>query len=262
MALTDHLREFRNRLFVCVAAIFVGFIVAWIFYDDIFTLLVTPILDVGGKLLDDKGIQVTPTVNGVSSSFLLQTKVSLVAGLVGASPIWLYEMWAFITPGLHRKERKWTISFVCVAGPLFMAGVALGYYVLPKGLSVLLGFTPGDGDVTSLVDLNDYLSFVIRVLLVFGVAFEIPLFVVMLNLAGIVKARQLAKWRSWIIFGTFIFAAVATPSTDPITMLLLAFPMVVLFMLSELIARFIDRRRRLNGDVDYADLDDDEASPI
>lgn len=262
MALTDHLREFRNRLFICVLAVVVGFIVAWIFYGQIFSILVRPILDVGGHLLTDKGIRVTPTVNGVSSSFLLQTKVSLVAGIVGASPVWLYELWSFITPGLHRNERKWTITFVAVAGPLFMTGVALGYYVLPKGLSVLLGFTPGDGDVTSLVDLNDYLSFVIRVLLVFGVAFEIPLFVVMLNLAGIVKARQLAKWRSWIIFGTFVFAAVATPSTDPITMLLLAFPMVVLFMVSELIARFIDRRRRLSGNVDYADLDDDEASPI
>ena len=262
MALTDHLREFRNRLFFSVAAVVVGFIVAWIFYGDIFNLLVNPILDVASRLREDKGIDVLPTLNGVPSSFLLQTKISLVAGIVGTSPVWLYQMWAFVTPGLHRHERKWTIIFVAVAGPLFMAGVALGYVVLPKGLAVLLGFTPGDGSVTSLVDLNDYLSFVMRVLLVFGVAFEIPLFVVMLNLAGVIKARQLAKWRSWIIFGTFVFAAVATPSTDPITMLLLAFPMVVLFMISELIARFIDRRRRLNGDVDYADLDDDELSPI
>jgi sec-independent protein translocase protein TatC len=141
-----------------------------------------------------------------------------------------------------------------------MAGVTLGYYVLPKGLSVLIGFTPSD--VTSLVELNDYLSFVIRVLLVFGVAFEIPLFVVMLNLAGVVRARQLAKYRGWIVFLTFVFAAVATPSTDPITMLLLAFPMVVLFMISELICRVIDRRRGRDQDPDYAEFDDDEVSPI
>ncbi len=101
-----------------------------------------------------------------------------------------------------------------------------------------------------------------RVLLVFGVAFEIPLFVVLLNLAGVVKARHLARWRAWIIFGTFVFAAVATPSTDPITMLLLAIPMVLLFLISEVIARIVDRRRGVNEPDDYADLDDDEQSPI
>ncbi len=163
-------------------------------------------------------------------------------------------------PGLHRNERKWTITFVAVAGPLFAAGVVLGYLVLPKGLSVLIGFTPDQ--VTNLVDLNGYLSFVLRILLVFGIAFEIPLFVVLLNLAGVVRGRHLSKWRSWIIFGTFVFAAVATPSTDPITMLLLAIPMVVLFLLSEVIAHLVDRRRGLNRAPDYAEYDDDEASPI
>lgn len=260
MALSDHLREFRNRLFISVLAVIVGFIVAWIFYGQIFDLLLNPILGVSRKLQAQQGIKAKPILNGVSSSFLLQTKVSLVAGLVGSSPVWLYEIWAFITPGLHHNERRWTVTFVAVAGPLFMAGVALGYVVLPKGLAVLIGFTPSN--VTNLIDLNGYLSFVMRVLLVFGVAFEIPLFVVMLNLAGIVKGRQLSKWRSWIVFGTFVFAAVATPSTDPITMLLLAIPMVALFLISEVIAHGIDRRRRRNGDVDYADLDDDEVSPI
>lgn len=260
MTLTDHLREFRNRLFVSVLAVVVGTIVAWIFYGQISDVLLDPIVDVGKKLAAEQDIETIPVVNGVASSFLLQTKVSLVMGIVGSSPVWLYELWAFIMPGLHRSERRWTILFVSVAGPLFFAGVALGYVVLPKGLAVLLGFTPDQA--TSLIDLNDYLTFVIRVLLVFGVAFQIPLFVVMLNLAGVVKARQLARWRGWIIFLTFIFAAVATPSTDPITMLLLAFPMIVLFLISELIARFIDRRRGHDQDPDYADFDDDEVSPI
>jgi sec-independent protein translocase protein TatC len=260
MALTDHLREFRNRLGISILAIVIGFIVAWAFYNQLLDILNKPVNDVAHQLFVEKGIRVKPVINGVASSFLLQTKISLVAGLVLASPIWLYELWAFIMPGLHRNERRWTILFVAVAGPLFMGGVTLGYYVLPKGLSVLIGFTPAD--VTSLVELNDYLSFVIRVLLVFGVAFEIPLFVVMLNLAGVVKARTLAKYRGWIIFLTFVFAAVATPSTDPITMLLLAFPMVVLFMISEVICRIIDRRRGRNLDPDYDDFDDEEASPI
>jgi sec-independent protein translocase protein TatC len=260
MALADHLREFRNRLAISVLAVVVGFVVAWAFYDQILHLLNEPVNEVRHQLRVQRGIKVTPVVQGVASSFLLQTKISLVAGLVAASPVWLYELWAFILPGLHRNERRWTVLFVSVAGPLFMAGVVLGYYVLPKGLSVLIGFTPVG--VTNLVELNDYLSFVIRVLLVFGIAFEIPLFVVMLNLAGVVKARQLAKYRGWIVLLTFVFAAVATPSTDPITMLLLAIPMVILFLVSELICRVIDRRRGRDLDPDYADFDDDEVSPI
>jgi sec-independent protein translocase protein TatC len=197
----------------------------------------------------------------VAGAFILQVKVSLVAGIVLSSPVWLYELWAFILPGLHRSERKWTIIFVSIAGPLFASGVALGYWVMPKGLQVMLSFTP-DG-LSNFIDVSTYLNFVLRVLLVFGVAFEIPLFVVLLNLAGVVSGKQLGQWRAWIIFATFIFAAVATPSTDPITMLLLAIPMVLLFLISEVIARLVDRRRgRQSSEPDYNTLDDDEASPL
>ncbi|MEJ7705870.1 MAG: twin-arginine translocase subunit TatC [Nocardioidaceae bacterium] len=186
--------------------------------------------------------------------------MALTAGLVFSCPVWLYQLWAFIMPGLHRTERKWTLIFVSVAGPLFLAGVALGYYVLPKGLAVLLGFTP-EG-VSNLIDVKDYLNFILRILIVFGISFELPLFVVLLNLAGAVKARQLARWRSWIIFALFIFAAVATPSTDPITMLMLAIPMSILFLISEQIARFTDRRRGVDSEPDYDSFDDDVASPL
>src|SRR4029079_13804785 len=114
---------------------------------------------------------------------------------------WLYELWAFIMPGLHRHERRWTLLFVAIAGPLFVGGVALGFWVMPKGLTVMLGFTP-DG-LSNLIDVNSYLNFVLRVLLVFGVAFEIPLFVVLLNLAGIVSGKQLGRWRSRTVMATF-----------------------------------------------------------
>jgi sec-independent protein translocase protein TatC len=199
-------------------------------------------------------------INTIGGSFLLQTKISLVAGIVIASPIWLYELWAFILPGLHRNERRWTYVFVSIAGPLFAGGVILGYWVMPKGMSVLLGFTP-EG-VSNFIDSEHYLNFILRVLLVFGIAFEIPLFVVLLNLAGVVRARHLARWRAWIIFGVFVFAAVATPSTDPITMILLAVPMAILFLISEAICHLLDRRRYRNGEPDYAEFDDDEQSPI
>jgi len=260
MSLTEHLRELRRRLFISVVSIVVGFVVGFAFYAEISKFLTEPYTSTVQRLAEEQGVQSEAVITGVASPFLLQAKVALVSGIVMTSPIWLYQIWAFILPGLHRNERKWTVLFVSIAGPLFLAGVALGYYVLPKGLAVLIGFTPVD--VTNLVDLNGYVGFILRILLVFGVSFEIPLFVVLLNLAGVLRARQLAKWRSWIVFGTFIFAAVATPSTDPITMLFLALPMTALFLVSEVIARFIDRRRGRNKDPDYADYDDDEASPI
>jgi sec-independent protein translocase protein TatC len=261
MTLVEHLKELRNRLFVAVIAVIVASIVAWFFYNDIYHLLTRP-ARIGISHLD-KSQQKNAKIftAGVSGAFILRTKVSLVAGIVASSPIWLYELWAFIMPGLHRHERKWTMIFVAVAGPLFVGGVALGFWVMPKGLTVMLNFTP-DG-LSNFIDVGTYLNFVLRVLLVFGIAFEIPLFVVLLNLAGIVKGTQLGRWRSWIVMATFVFAAVATPSTDPITMLLLAIPMTLLFLLSEVIARFMDKRRGRGGtEPDYDELDDEEISPL
>jgi sec-independent protein translocase protein TatC len=261
MALADHLRELRSRLLISAAAILLGAVVGWIFYQDLLRLLQHP-LEVSKVDLAKHGLHPNTFVPGISTPFILQAKTALVAGLVIASPVWLYEIWAFIVPGLHRQERKWTLVFLAVAGPLFLAGVGLGYYVMPKGITVLLQFTPHN--VENLLPLDQYLNFVLRVLLVFGVSFEIPLFVVLLNLAGVVKGRQLGKWRAWIIFLTFVFAAVATPSTDPITMCLLAFPMVILFVIAEIIARTIDRgRSRRAGETGgEADWDDDRPSPI
>ncbi len=260
MTLTEHLRELRSRLFVSVCSVVVGFIVAWAFYQPIYDLLRHPLQVAVDRLNEKTDQDIRLVINNVAGSFLLQTKISLVAGIVLASPVWLYQLWAFIMPGLHRTEKKWTLVFVAIAGPLFGAGVALGYAVMPKGLEVLLGFTP-EG-VSNLIDSQHYLNFMLRILLVFGVSFEIPLFVILLNLAGVVRATHLKKWRAWIMFATFVFAAVATPSTDPITMLFLAVPMVALFLISEGIAVLVDRRRAAAGEPDYADLEDDEASPL
>ncbi len=260
MSLTDHLRELRRRLFISIVTIVVGFVIGFVYYDEISRVLTAPYTTTREQLARAQGVKSEAVISGVATPFLLQAKVALVSGIVMASPVWLYQIWAFILPGLHRGERKWTLLFVAIAGPLFLAGVTLGFYVLPKGLAVLIGFTPDS--VTNLVDLNDYLSFILRILLVFGVSFEIPVFVVLLNLAGIVKAHHLARWRAWIIFGTFIFAAVATPSTDPITMLFLATPMTLLFLISEVICRVIDRRRGHGEPDDYDAYDDDEASKI
>ena len=149
-------------------------------------------------------------------------------------------------PGLHPHERKWSRVVAAIAGPLFFAGVALGYYVLPKGISVLIAFVPDD--VTNLVDFGAYFSFVTRMLLIFGVAMEIPFFVILLNLAGVVSGRALGRYRPWIVIGVFVFAAVATPSTDPFSMLMLAIPMQVLFLVAEIVARIVDRARGRGDD--------------
>jgi sec-independent protein translocase protein TatC len=258
MALADHLRELRARLLTVVLVLVAGTVVAWFFYDFLFSLILDPYNDARERL-EAKGVKTEPVISGVASSLLLRLKISALAAVIATSPIWLYQIWAFIVPGLHPNEKRWTQLFTVVAGPLFVAGVAVAYYVLPKGMEVLIGFTPSD--IQSLIEFDKYLSFIIRMMLVFGIAFEIPLFVVMLNLAGVIRGATLGAYRPWIVVGTFIFAAVATPSTDPFSMVMLAVPMSVLFLVSEGIARLIDKRRAARGG-HYDGLDDDVASPL
>jgi len=240
MALSDHFRELRARLIRSALVLVVAFILAIVFYDQLLALVQHP-YNAAQQTLKDKGIVSTIYVGDATGGLLLQMKLCGVVAIIASSPYWLYQIWAFILPGLHPAERKWSRIFAAIAGPLFFAGVAVGYYVLPKAIEVLIGFTPDE--VTNLVELPQFFSFISRMLLIFGIAFEIPLFVVMLNLAGVVSGRQLGKYRPWIIIGTFVFAAVGTPSTDPFSMLFLAIPMLVLFLIAELIARAVDRAR-------------------
>ncbi len=255
MALADHLRELRARLMRSVLALVVALVVALFFYDQLFDIIYHP-YQVAREQLQGK-VDTRGTISGAGGPLLLQLKLCGVAAVVVTSPYWLLQIWGFIVPGLHQHERRWTRVFALVAGPLFLVGVGVGYYVLPKGLEVLIGFAPEQ--LRSLVDFGDYFSFFSRMLLVFGIAFEIPLFVLLLNLAGVVSGRSLGRHRPWIVVGTFVFAAVATPSTDPFSMLMLAVPMTVLFLVSEVIARVVDRRR---GRLSFEGLADDEASAL
>jgi sec-independent protein translocase protein TatC len=257
MALSDHLRELRARIMRSMLVLIVVFAVALYFYKDLYQLVLDPYLN-GAKQLDPD-VKTEPVINGVASGLTFQLKLCGLAAVMASAPYWLYQIWAFIVPGLHANERKWTRVFAAIAGPLFIIGVAVGYYVLPKAITVLIGFTPDK--VTNLVEFTEFFSFMARMLLVFGIAFEIPLFVVMLNLAGVVKGKQLGKYRPWIILGTFIFAAVATPSTDPFSMLFLAIPMLVLFLIAEVVARFSDKARGVGAN-STDQWDDDEVSTI
>ena len=259
MPLIEHLRELRRRLTISVVALVPGVVLGWIYYDTLIRWLAAPICDVPVSTNVGGGTCGPLVINGLLGPFNLQVKVSLVAGVFLASPVWLYHLWAFVTPGLHRNERRWTIGFLVTAIPLFFTGAAVCYWVLPRATKLLLGFTPEQ--VGSIVDFNEFLSIVMRLMLVFGLAFEVPVFIVLLNLVGLLPARRLAGWWRIITLGVFLFAAVATPTGDPFTMTALAAPLCLLIIAAWAICRVIDKRRG-TADIDYADLDDDEASPV
>ena len=262
MPLTDHLRELRNRLVKSGIAIVIGMVIGWIYYPQLFAWVSSPFESVVAQAEAD-GHQVTLALTGVADPFILQIQLSAVGGVVLAAPVWLYQLWRFVTPGMHGNERRWAIGFAAVATPLFAAGVMLAYTVLPYGLQVLLGFTP-EG-VENIVSVDKYLSFFIRTILVFGVGFLVPLLLVLLNFAGVLTGRRLLGWWRWIIMIIVIFAAIATPTGDPINLLLLAVPIVLLVIVAVGVCLLNDKRRarrRKGIDIDYSGLDDDETSPL
>ncbi len=260
MPLTEHLRELRSRLVKSGIAIAIGMVVGWMYYPQLFAWLSAPFNAVVEQARLE-GRDVTLALTGVADPFVLQMQVAAVAGLVISAPVWLYQLWRFITPGLHGNERRWAIGFAAVATPLFAAGVMLAYTVLPLGLEILFGFTP-DG-VENIVSVDRYLSFFLRTILVFGVGFLVPLLLVLLNFAGVLTGRRLISWWRWIIVVVLLFAAVATPTGDPINLMLLAGPILLLVAIAVGVCVLNDRRRgRRAPDMDYAGLDDDETSPL
>ncbi|MFI1563495.1 twin-arginine translocase subunit TatC [Streptomyces sp. NPDC020490] len=266
MPLADHLRELRNRLAKAMLAIVVVTAVAAFFYNDIVNVITKPVLDsVGcGKTFEqlanssDKSQQCAQiTINGLLTPFTLALKVSLMAGVVLASPVWLYQLWAFVAPGLHRHERKYAYAFVGTGVPLFLGGAYFAYKVLPTTAKVLIGFTPNG--VNNLLPLDDLLDLVTRMVLVFGLSFELPLLLIMLNLTGVLTGRRMLGWWRGMIMGITVFAAIATPSTDPLTMLALAGPIWVLYFGAVVFSLLNDGRRRRREAEGPAD---DEASEL
>ncbi|WP_353941477.1 twin-arginine translocase subunit TatC [Streptomyces sp. HUAS MG91] len=265
MPLADHLRELRNRLAKALLAVVAITIVAAFFYDDIIDLITKPILDsVGCEQTFSQLAQVKKepcaeiTINGLLAPFTLALKISLMAGIVFASPVWLYQLWGFIAPGLHKHEKKYAYGFVGTGVPLFLAGAYFAYAVLPTTAKVLIGFTPGNA--SNLLPLDDLLDLVTRMVIVFGLSFELPLLLVFLNLIGAITGKRMLGWWRAMIMGITVFAAVATPSTDPLSMMALAAPIWVLYFAATIFSLLNDRRRRRNNP--DADLDDDEASDL
>ncbi|MEU7278998.1 twin-arginine translocase subunit TatC [Streptomyces sp. NPDC045431] len=264
MSLVEHLRELRKRLAIAVAAILVVTVTAAFFYEAITDFATRPILDAVGcrsafaELArgEDKTCA-RLVLNGLIAPFSLALKVSLATGLVVAAPVWLYQLWAFIAPGLHRHERKYTLLFVGAGVPLFLAGGFLAYRTLPVMARVLLDFSPAQVD--NQLPLDELLDLIVRMVVVFGFAFELPLLLVMLNVCGVVSGRKMLGWWRWMIMGVTLFSAIATPSTDPLSMLALAAPLWLLYALATVVALLLDRRRARSA---AGGPSDDEASAL
>ena len=241
MPLLDHLRELRKRTFRASVAIFIASGVGWYYYNTIITKLALPVCDL--KQAQESGATHCGSlyINGVLGPLNLQIKVALLSGIIISAPIWLYQLWAFIAPGLHKKEKRNSILFFCSATPFFALGATLGYLVLPVAIKVLFGFTPNS--LSNLVKFDDYLDFVMRIILLFGLAFELPIFLVTFNLIGFLKGETILRpWRIWV-FCIVLFTAAFTPTADPLTMMLLAVPLCILYFLAGGIALLVDRRR-------------------
>ncbi len=262
MPLMDHIRELRNRVVKMALALAAGMVVGFVFFNPVWKVIERPLCATvvrGYSGCSTLGIN-KPTLDGPLDPFYLRIKVALIVAVIVSSPVWLYQVWAFVAPGLYAREKKWGYVFLGTAVPLFLAGVTLAYWSLGRSMHYLLGLTPGG--VGNLLPVDTYMSFVMAMVLAFGIAFELPLLIVMLNLAGILTHQRFRKWRRVMIFAVFLVAGMANPSPDPITMLILGGGCAALVEVAELIVWSNDRRRaRLHPDP-YPDLDDTGLSPI
>ena len=262
MSLFDHLRELRNRVVKMGLGLIAGMIVGFVFFNPIWRIIEHPLC--AAKIRGYTGcghLGINQLVlNGPLDAFYLRVKVALIAGIILSSPIWLYQLWAFIAPGLYAREKRWGHIFLATAVPLFLAGNVLAYLSLGRSMHYLLDLTPSG--VQNLIQVDLYMSFVMTMLVAFGIALELPLLIVMLNLAGILTHERFRKWRRVLIFAVFLIAGIANPSPDPITMLILGGACAALVEVAEFIVWRHDRRRaRLHPDP-YAGLSDDEVSPL
>jgi sec-independent protein translocase protein TatC len=266
MPLIEHIRELRNRVLKAVLFVTSGAIAGWFIEPAVWHFITRPYCKLPAHVRD--GVQpglpahAQPQdchliVTGLFDYFFLHLKLAIVIGIIISAPFWMYQLWAFIAPGLHSRERRWTYLFAGAVFPLFAIGGTLAYFAMTKGLRFLLDTLPPT--VIPFISVTSYIGYAIAMLMIFGLAFELPLVMVLLNLAGVLTHQRFAKWRRMIIFAVFAFAAIATPSPDPISMLLLAVPCVALVEAAELFSWANDRRKAKRG-VLYPGLSPDEVS--
>lgn len=231
MSLKEHLVEARNRLFKSLIALALGTIAGFFLYDQLLQLLIAPVNAAGGSV----------TYTAVMSPFDIMIKVALFVGLVTSSPIWIYQIWAFIVPGLKKKERRMSMVFAAVAVPLFLLGVSMAYFVMPFAIDFFSSLAPENSKV--LVNVDSYLPFVFRLLLAFGLAMLVPVLMVGLNMVGVLSSKVILKnWRI-TVFLIALVAAMAAPGGDAITMFALAGPLFITFAAATLFCFINDKKR-------------------
>lgn len=236
MSLSGHLKELRNRLFWSALFIIGGSVAGWYLFDFVFNELQRPIVELASK----PGSNVTINFPTVVSAFDVRLQVSIFLGILMSAPVWLYNLWAFITPGLKKREKRYTIGFVLASVPLFIGGTALAWSSLPTFVVVLVGFTPEGA--ANVINASEYILFTIRILLVFGLALVLPVALVMLNFAGVITAQNIIKsWRMAVLISAVV-GAIATPVAEPMAMFLLMVPLLILYFLAAGIAYLHDKR--------------------
>ncbi|RZS60859.1 Sec-independent protein translocase TatC [Xylanimonas ulmi] len=241
MPLREHLLELRKRLFLAACGLVVGAIGGWFLYAPLLEVLRRP-LDLAASA---QGKQISLNFTALGSPLDMQIKAALFLAAIVTAPWWLYQLWAFVTPGLTRRERVYAYGFVGASVPLFCAGLLLAWWVLPHAVDLLTDFIPQGA--SGLFTAQEYLTFVMRLLLAFGLAFVLPVLLVGLNLVGVLRHETLAKGWRWAVLIAFVFAAIMTPTPDPWTMILVATPICALYFgalgVAALHDRRVDRRR-------------------
>lgn len=258
MALREHLREARNRLVKSVIAVVACTVLGFFIYEPVLQALAAPIREIN----EQEGRSAVLNFDTAASPFDILIQVSVFLGLIVSSPVWLYQLWAFITPGLKQKERRTALAFIAVAVPLFLAGVGLAWLILPSAVRALTAFTPDQ--FSNFIGVSVYFSFVLRLILAFGIAFILPVILVGLNMVGLVSGRQVLKaWRI-TVFVICLLAAMAAPGGDALSMIYLAVPLLLLFFLAIGLCLLNDRRRVRRNAVRDADIEAnaDTASPL
>ncbi len=256
MALKEHLLELRRRVVISALSLVAGAVVGWLSFDTVYDHLTRPF-----RVYQAQNPDSLATLNfaNATDAFSQTLTISIFVGVILSSPVWIWQIWAFVLPGLTRRERRISLAFFGATVPLFLAGCWFGYQMLPKALVILFGFTPAGA--SNIQQAADYFQFVTRFILVFGAAWLLPVLLVALNAVGVMPARTMLRgWRIAVLL-IFVFAAVATPTPDPFTMFLLAGPLCALYFGAVGIAWAIDRRRA-KATPEWAGLPDDEASEL
>ncbi|HEX4788004.1 MAG TPA: twin-arginine translocase subunit TatC [Actinospica sp.] len=266
MPLGEHIRELRNRLMKAALAIIAGAIIGFVFRSHLLHVLEGPVCQIKGVTgVGQKNPQCPNgalVYSGPTAQVSLSFKIAMYTGIVLGSPVWLYQVWAFLAPGLYKKEKKYSLSFIGAAVPLFAAGVVVCYYLFPIIMQVLLSFLNGTG-ASTLLDATQYMTFVLQMMMVFGISFVLPLILVLFNFIGILSSKAMRKWWRGIVLAIFVFGAIAVPTGDPFGMSALALPICVLYAAAVGIAELNDRRRaRRRAAMPGANLSPDEATDL